>query len=157
MSCSCAQFPPIELDRKSIRRRINKSRRFKRGLNLIAEDGSGEHKLFECHSCGKFWQSSRAWNWGNEEYIFETPPIDPEDWKTLPFEQPDELLIYSAVMRDYYERNSFETTTKPCQQESCSKLAIRFSVLCEEHHIAKLQDGRGLVSRPAGRRLPYYE
>lgn len=157
MSCPCSQFLPIELDRESVRKRINKSRRLKRELELLAKDDSGEHKLFKCPKCGKFWQASRAWSWGNEEYLFETPSIDPAEWTALPFEQPDELIVFSAVMRDYYERNSFETTNTPCRQESCSNFAIRYSVLCEEHHIAKLQDGRGLVSRPVGRRLPFYK
>ena len=157
MSCSCSHFLPIELDRKDIRKRINKSRRLRRELDLLAEDGSGEHKLFKCPVCGRFWQASRAWNWGNEEYLFETPSIDPADWNSLPFEQPDELLIYSAVMRDYYERNTFETTTIRCRQELCTGFAIRSSVLCEAHHVAKLQADGGLVRRPVGRRLPYYK
>jgi hypothetical protein len=50
------------------------------------------------------WQCSRAWNWGNEKYIFKVPDVELADWLELRFMSPDEWLIYIAL-EEYYHNN----------------------------------------------------
>ena len=154
--CECASYGHLEQNRKSINRRIRDTRSIKQRLSMVAQHPDGEHILLRCGVCGQLWQSSRAWNWGNKEYVFRVPDISEADWLAEPFVSPDELLIYMASMDDFLERNDFRESTTVCRVEGCQNNAVQGLVTCLEHHIASLQRVHALPARPGGRRFPPY-
>lgn len=156
MSCNCADYKDIELDRKSISVRIKESKVLKKQLNLIAKH-KVEYKLYQCPICGQMWQGSHAWNWGNDEYVFKVPLIAISDWQDNTYISPDEMLIFSAVMQNYLSKNDFKITERKCIVDSCNEKAVEFSVHCKNHHIEHLQQTHSLPEKPKGRLfLPYY-
>ena len=156
MSCDCSQYEPIELDRKSITRRIKQSSAIRKCLTQIAEHRPLGLFLFRCPECGQLWQSGHEWNLGDREYLFHVPAIEVAEWQREPYQQPAAMMIYSAVMRDFCSRASFETSEASCQVEGCSRRAIRLSVFCGDHHIESLERNGRLPKRPVGRLFPPY-
>lgn len=159
MPCDCAEYPPIELDRKSINRRIKQSKAIRKRLTQIAENTSLRLYLFRCPECGQYWQSGHEWNFAAQEYLFHVPPIEIADWQSEPYKQPAAMMIYSARMSDFCARTPFEPSDSPCRAEGCPEKAIRFSVFCRDHHIESLQRRQQLPKAPVGRMFPpyYYE
>ena len=156
MTCNCANFQPIELDRESINRRIKQSPAIRGRLTQIADHPGLRLYLFRCPDCGQFWQSGHEWNFEDQEYLFQVPPIDITDWQYEPYQQPAGMMIYSAVMRDFCARANFEPRDEMCQAEGCSEHAIRFAVFCRRHHIESLQKLGKLPKSPVGRLFPPY-
>ena len=107
--------------REKISERIKHTPRLKRSLETVVEHSLGEHKLLKCQVCGQHWQLSRAWNWGNYKYVFKVPNIEADEWSSEPYVQPDELLIYSAVMQDYLNKNIFVETDRECRSDDCDE------------------------------------
>jgi hypothetical protein len=157
MNCECSKYEPLELYREAISKRIKQTKTLLKKLETIAGQGDGEHKLLKCSVCGQSWQSSRAWNWGNDEYLFQVPTIQIDEWLSEPYMQPDEMLIYSAVMQTYMEKNNFVETERECRAEGCVKRAVELTVFCLEHHIESLQDAGALSKDPKGRWFPPYD
>jgi hypothetical protein len=155
-SCSCAKYDDLELYRHNIGRRIRETRDIKKGLTLLAEHPSNMYKLFRCEVCGQFWQSTCAWNWGGKEYIYRVPAISIEDWLAEPYIRPDELLIYNAMMSNWYEKAKPRESDRPCRREGCPNRAIEGLVQCLEHHLEDLQRVHALPTRPQGRWFPPY-
>src|SRR5439155_25550096 len=118
-TCDCPEYLPLELLRKAIDDRIRASKSLRKRLELIAEDPSGEHRLYRCPTCAVLWQRSLAWNWGNKEYLFTVPEIDPALWKEQVYVQPDELLIFAAVFGRFMEQQKFEPSVDVCRSEGC--------------------------------------
>jgi hypothetical protein len=155
MSCECKAYEDLEFRRAAITERVKHSKRLKKELEVIAKHPAGEHKLLKCQACGQYWQSSRAWNWENDEYLFKVPEIAVDEWLKEPFIQPDELLIYDAVMRDYLEKAPAKSS-RPCHVEGCDRNALKVSTFCLWHHIESLQKSGGLPKEPIGRWFPPY-
>ena len=156
MSCDCAKFQPIELDRQSITRRIKQSPAIRKRLTQIAEHTALRLSLFRCLDCGQLWQSGHEWNFADREYLFHVPPIEVSDWEREPYMQPAAMMVYSAVMRDFFARCKFEPGDALCRADGCRARAIRFSVFCREHHIESLERLRQLPKKPIGRIFPPY-
>src|SRR6266508_1992803 len=131
--CDCAQYSNLELVRSAISTRIRESKTLRRHLQQAAAHPAREHVLFRCPVCGQYWQQSRAWNWANEPYLFRVPPIDPPAWLAEVYLQPDDLLIYLAVMEDYRVRNAGEVSTEACREPSCPHFALARILRCFEH------------------------
>lgn len=156
MSCDCENFQPIELSREAITERIKKTPRFLKRLEIVVEHDRSKNKLLKCKSCGQHWQLAHAWSWGDRKYLFEIPEIDRNEWLEEQFQKPDELIIYSASLEDYFDRNDFTITNAECRQEHCSESAIKYTIFCRDHHVESLQKSGVLPKRPVGRQLPYY-
>jgi hypothetical protein len=156
MLCDCANYQPIELDRKSITRRIKQSPQIRKGLTQIAEHTDLRLYLFRCPECGQLWQSGHEWNFADREYLFQVPPVEVADWHREPYQQPAGMMIYSAVMRDFCARATFDTGDSPCRADGCTQRALRLSVFCREHHIESLQQRGQLPKKPVGRLFPPY-
>lgn len=157
MSCDCFHFQPIELDRESITQRIEVSPAIRRRLTLVAEHNDFELSLFHCSECGQLWQDGREWNFGYVQYLFQVPPIDINEWQKEPYAQPAAIMIYSEVMKSYVARMSFELGNAQCRAVNCTERALRFSVLCRDHHIESLQLRGQLPKKPIGRMFaPYH-
>lgn len=156
MTCDCAKFQPIELDRQSINRRIKESKAIRKRLTQVAENPELRIFLFRCPECGQLWQSGHEWNFKDQEYLFQVPPIESRDWENESFRQPAAMMIYSAMMRDFFSNNTFECSESQCRSEGCTELAIRFSVFCRDHHIESLQRRGSLPPTPNGRMFPPY-
>ena len=154
MSCDCANYTPIELDRQSITRRIKQSPAIRKRLVQIAEHPDLRLYLFRCPDCGQLWQSGHEWNFADQEYLFQVPPIEIADWQREPYQQPAAMMIYSAVIRDFCARANFEPTDSQCSADGCTERAIRFSVLCQRHHIESIQQRGRLPKKPVGRLFP---
>jgi len=158
MPCDCAQYQPIELDRKSIKRRIKESPAIRERLTQIAEHVGLRLFLFRCPECGQFWQSGHEWHFADREYVFHVPPIDLAEWQREPYRQPAAMMLYSASMEDFFARAPFETGDASCRIDGCGEHALRLSVFCRDHHIESLQQGGRLPKKPPGRLSPpYYE
>jgi hypothetical protein len=147
----CSNFDDLEFLREVITKRIKESRSLKKSLSLVATHPEKEHKLYVCNDCGQQWQGSRAWNWGNDEYLFRVPVIDAAAWKDEVFVQPDELLIFTAVLSEILKRGEFKSTKDSCRVEGCGNLAVSGSVQCLRHHIESLQVIRAAPAYPSGR------
>lgn len=156
MSCDCKNFPPIELDRQSITRRIKESKAIRKRLTQIAENAEIRIFLFRCPECGQLWQSGHEWNFADQEYLFQVPQIETADWENEPFQQPAAMMTYSALMREFFNKNTFDCSDSQCRTEGCTERAIRFSAFCRDHHIASLQRRGSLPSKPNGRMFPPY-
>jgi hypothetical protein len=155
MSCKCSEYEHLEFRRAAISKRIRQSKKLKKTLQMIVEHGAGEHKLLKCPECDQYWQSSRAWNWGNDEYLFKVPDITSDEWLQEPYIQPDELLIYDAVMRNYMDQE-FPESSRQCRVADCDEHALTVSVFCLWHHIESLQESKVLPKEPDGRWFPPY-
>ena len=157
LSCSCGAFRDLELVRKDISKRIKESRQLRTVLDLVCSHSDAEQKLYQCKVCGTLWQGSRAWNWGNDEYLFTVPPITLADWQQEVFVQPDELLIFVAVIGEFWDKNRFDLTEEYCRTEGCQNNSIVNSVLCPRHHMESLQHAHMLPATPTGRWFPPYK
>lgn len=151
MTCECSKFGPIDLCREEISTRIKETLELANGFESIARHNGGEHKLLKCRTCGQYWQISRAWNWGNDEYLFKVPGIQTEEWLFEPYVQPDELLMYNSMMHDYIKKNNFVKKETECQAEGCRNRAVQFSVFCVEDQIKSLQNAGVLPKTVQGR------
>lgn len=151
MGCDCTTFPDIELLREAISARIRASERLRRQLVRVDSRNPSEHALYLCPDCGQQWQFSRAWNWGNRLYGFRVPAIELNDWLEMHYVQPDEMLLYSALMHDFFTTQPWEDSSEGCRKTDCSRPAVRGQVLCKEHHIRSLQNASMLPKEPTGR------
>ncbi len=155
VTCDCDKFQPMELSSDALMERIKQTPRFLKRLEIVAEHDRRKNKLLKCESCGQNWQLATAWSWGDREYLFEIPEIDRSEWLEEQFQKPDELIVYSASLEDYFDRNDFTITNAECRKEDCSELAIKYTVFCRDHHVESLQKSRVLPIPPVGRQLPY--
>lgn len=154
MSCDCAKYLPVELSRKAVSKRIKESKLLRKRLVQVAEcDGL---RLMRCPECGQAWQSGREWSFANEEYFFQVPTVDHSTWQLEPFAQPAALMIYSAVMSNYWANSKFEPGSEACRTSGCKERAIRSSALCATHHVESLQNMSMLPKRPGGKLFPPY-
>lgn len=149
--CSCSEFEDLEFLRMVITKRIKESRALKKAFELLAKHPDKEHKLYRCKACGQLWQGSRAWNWGNDEYLFKVPPIETNEWLSEVFVQPDELLIFTATTSDFLKPNSFPEKDSLCSVSGCGKKAVSGSVNCLRHHLESLQRAHTMPAYPTGR------
>lgn len=157
MSCDCEKYPNLELYREAIDKRIKETKKIKKNLELIAGNPKFHPLLWRCNACNQFWQSSGAWNWGAKEYIYKVPQIEIEKWKEKPYVKPDELLIYSAMLQQFEENNTFVERNVKCKNENCISNAIQYSVFCKIHHIESLQKAKALPNFPSGKMFePYH-
>ena len=125
MTCDCAKYQPISLDRKSINRRIKESPAIRKKLSPVADNDTLRICLFRCPECGQLWQSGHEWNFGDREYVFQVPPIDVSEWQREPYAQPAAMMIHSASMHMFFTRNKFEQGDAPCRTEGCNKRAVQ--------------------------------
>ena len=149
--CCCAQNEHIEFLRKAVRKRINESRALKKSLAIVAKHAGGEHKFYRGGSCGQFWQGSRAWNWGNDEYLFRVPAVEVSHWLEEVFVQPDELLIFTEVLSDFLRQNNFATREAECSVSGCNRPSVSGTSTCLRHHLQALQAQHQLPANPNGR------
>ncbi|MGI4884625.1 MAG: hypothetical protein ACRYFR_06660 [Janthinobacterium lividum] len=156
MHCTCSQYPPLDLSRASINKRIRDTKAILKPLVLLAVSGASKLKLFQCPQCAQHWQTGWEWGLGGTEYAFQVPPIAVKEWQEEPCGQPAAWMIYTASMQDYYAKNTFEPSDKPCRVAQCPNQAIKLSGVCEHHHIEQLQQFGMLPKRPVGRLFPPY-
>jgi hypothetical protein len=156
MECECASFLPIELDRPSVNRRIRESKAIKRRLITIVTNEHYRIALLRCPVCDQYWQTGHEWNFADQEYIFQVPPIEQSDWLTEPYVQPAALMIFSAVMERFFSQGAFKTKDVPCREPGCNEHAIQLSVRCMNHHIEALRKSKLLPAEPIGRMFPPY-
>jgi hypothetical protein len=78
------------------------------------------------------------------------------DWDQEPFRQPGAMMVYSAIMSDYFAKNTFTTDDNSCRNEGCTERALRISLFCRDHHIESLQSSGSLPKKPMGRMFPPY-
>ena len=155
--CSCSEFGDLTFDRSEITKRIKASHVLRKSLSLLATHDDSEHELLQCGTCGQNWQSSRAWNWGNERYLFKVPAVPVEQWLAQEFVQPDELLIFSASLGDLSRSVGLSETESICTTGGCGRRAIAGSVKCFPHHIASLQRAGMFPETPEGHWFQPYE
>jgi len=157
ITCQCAEYEDLEMLRKVISKRIKKTKELKKKLKLIVTSEDKEHQLWVCESCGQIWQSSRAWNWGNDLYLFKVPQITKEEWLIKPYVQPDELLIYVGSLSEFLKQGLKKGEEK-CKKDGCTNNAVKGLVMCLKHHIENLQKVHSLPQEPVGRWFqPYVE
>ena len=113
--------------------------------------------LFRCSACDQFWQSGHEWNFGDEEYLFQVPSITAEEWSSEPYQQPASMMMYSAVMGDYYEKLGDDQGDSVCRADGCAEKVVRFCVFCQQHQVESLQNQGKLPQSPVGRIFPPYE
>lgn len=101
MNQSLTDYPHIEFTRDAVGKRAKVTKGIISRLSLIAEHPDGEHRLYRDEKTGEFWQYASAWNWGAKPYCFLVPEIDPGDWKEERYVDPDEMLIYVALMQQF--------------------------------------------------------
>lgn len=156
MPCDCTDYPPVELDRQSILHRMKQSPKIRKLLTQIAEHPDLRLYLFRCPECGQLWQSGHEWNFADQEYLFQVPPIEVADWQREPYQQPAAMMIHSAAILDFSTRTTFVSGDLPCRAEGCTHRALRLSVFCREHQIVSLQKRGQLPKPPIGRLFPPY-
>lgn len=153
----CSNFSDLKADRQSVSKRIKETKQLKKTLSLLVKHPDGENSLYRCGDCGQYWQGTRAWNWGNDEYVFKVPEIGLEVWEDEPFVQPDELIVYIGAMQHYINNLRPEDSNSKCQVDGCGKNSIKLSVYCLEHHIESLQRIGNLPKKPQGNVFPPYD
>ncbi|QDV75692.1 hypothetical protein Spa11_39120 [Botrimarina mediterranea] len=156
-SCNCIEFADLELLRKEISSRAKHTKQLISLLKHRCTDSSEEHWLLECESCSQYWQRSLAWNWGNIPYLFRVPPINDLEWADRPFVQPDELLIFLAVVGKFYREKCSVLGVSNCKIDDCDSPNVKFSTFCKRHHIEHLQANNLLPRFPIGRWFAPYE
>jgi hypothetical protein len=136
---SLAAFPHIEFTRDAVSKRAKETKKILPRLVLIAEHPDKEHRLYRDDDTKEYWQYASAWNWGAKPYCFLVPEIETEDWVKERYVDPDEMLIYVAVMAQYLSVPS---------NRAIPNLA---------HHIQSLQRIGNLPKEPEGRWFGPYE
>jgi hypothetical protein len=154
-SCSCEKYLPLELSRDEIDKRIKESNKIKKHLDLKSKSSNGS-LLFECRICKEYWQLNSAWNWDGKDYLFKVPCINLKEWMENPYMSPADMMIYSASIETYFEKNKLIDSDKLCKIENCNKKAILKDVLCKEHFIKNLQKFGLLPDPPSGRLFEPY-
>lgn len=154
-SCICAKYQLLELSREQIAERIKKTRSIQRRLDLKCKSTKGHH-LFQCRFCMQLWQLSSAWNWGGQDYLFKVPDIEIPEWIESPYMSPADMMIYSASMKIYFEKNRLTDSNNLCKIENCVQNALLNNVLCKVHFIESLQKFGLLPQPPAGRLFDPY-
>ena len=101
MNTSLTQYPHIEFTREAVTKRANVTKKIVDRLTMIGEHADGEHRLYVDDATGEYWQYSSAWNWGAKPYCFLVPSITFEDWLAERYVDPDEMIIYAAVMQQF--------------------------------------------------------
>lgn len=149
-TCNCKIYEDLEMTRKVITKRIKDRKQLKKSLAELCLSSDKEHKYLKCEECGQHWQMSRAWNWGNEAYMFKVPAIPVNDWLELPFVQPDKLLIFVACVSDFIKKsNQLDDTV--CKVEGCKEYVLLNTVFCIKHQMQSLQRQNRFPSFPEGR------
>jgi hypothetical protein len=149
--CPCVDYEHIEFKRKAVRKRINESRSLRKSFALVLKHPDEEHKLYHCEACGQLWQASRAWNWGNDEYLFRVPEVKVDQWIAEVFVQPDELLIFTAVISEFLSRNTFTAQEARCNVAGFRSKAVSGVSTCLLHPVEALQRVQQLPENPTGR------
>jgi hypothetical protein len=142
-TCNCNSYKDLDTG-SAITKREKETKKILNGMDLLAEDATGEHNLYKCPGCGQFWQRSLAWMDGNKPYAFKVPTIEIETWKRLPYVQPDELFARVGSVEQYLERARFVEKAEICRREGCEEHAIQLSVLCAFHHMENIGFGNRL-------------
>lgn len=156
-NCNCSKYDDLEMLRKVISKRIRESKELKKRLTPLVESYDKEHQLWTCNECGENWQSSLAWNWGNEFYLFKVPQISKKDWLENPYVQADELLTYVASMSKFLSQE-FEQGSDICKKADCNENAVKGLTMCLKHHVENLQKSNMIQEQPIGRWFdPYIE
>jgi hypothetical protein len=149
MPCSCSRYPPLELTRARINKRIKATKAILKPLVLLATHDAAKLKLLQCPRCAQQWQTGWEWNLGGTEYAYHVPAIEASEWLREPCLQTAAWMVYAAMMQPYYAKNTFEPSGKPCPVAQCPHQAIKFSGVCEP-----LQEFGMLPKRPRGRPFP---
>ena len=157
MKCLCATFSPIELSRKAISERANRTNRICGVLNLLSKHQDGVHALYECAHCGKTWQYTQAWNVGHQFYVFQVPSLEVEAWHALHYQDPHELLCYVDSITRFLDRCSTKRASEQCRVTRCEGLAVQGLGKCITHQIEMLQSAGMMPKYPVGRPFPPYE
>jgi hypothetical protein len=149
--CSCRATGELDLVRDAISKRIRISNSLKRGLTLVVRHADQEHRLYRCEVCGSLWQAAYASNWGAKEYFFQVLHIESVDWEKERYVDPDELLLFVAVITSFLGQQGLELAASACRVEDCGEKAIRLSAFCVRHHVENLQRVGQLPPHPEGR------
>lgn len=101
MKNSLTQFPHIEFTREAVTKRAKETKSILGNLTLLGNHPDGEHRLYFDDATGEYWQYSSAWNWGAKPYCFLVPMISLDDWLTERYVDPDEMIVFVAVMQQF--------------------------------------------------------
>ena len=156
MACKCAKYPALPFLRDAITRRIRETKGILPRLTLLETNSQDRLRLYVCEACGQYWQTGHEWNFGDREYIFQVPAIESSEWLREPYRQPAAMLIFTAAMTDFFEKNSFEEGDARCREEGCANRAMKQGLFCIDHHVEQLRAVRILPAVPAGRIFPPY-
>jgi len=148
--CRCGEYGDLEFERKAISRRIRETPALKKTLEAVATHPSG-HTLYRCPECQQLWQCSRAWNWGNKDYLFKVPSIAASDWSIEPYVHPSDLFEFGHALGSFLEGSPFSESEKGCAVPSCPSRAVKGAVYCLRHHVESLQRAKQLPANPVGR------
>lgn len=155
--CTCADFGDLPFERQAVSRRIRDTVQLKKLLGLVGKHPTKQHRLYRCDSCGQLWQCSRAWNWGNKDYLFKVPAISVEEWNEQAYVHPSQLMESTWAMGEFLSGSDFATGTTTCAVPGCSRLAVRSLRNCLKHHVEDLRRVEQLGPEPSGRWFPPYE
>jgi hypothetical protein len=149
--CSCHATGDLDLVRDAISKRIRISNSLKRELALVVRHTDREHRLYRCEVCGRLWQAAYASNWGAKEYLFRVPDIESVDWEKEQYVDPDELLLFVAVITGFLGQPGLKVAGNACQVADCGESAVTLSAFCVQHHVESLQRVGQLPTLPEGR------
>lgn len=149
--CTCSEFQHLEFDRRQVSKRIRDTAALKKQLEIVAVHPGKRHKLYRCSTCDQFWQCSRAWNWGNKDYLFRVPSIHKEQWCQEAFVSPSDLMEYGWSMGQFLLEANFVVGSKKCSISGCSSQAVIPLSNCLLHHVRELQRMGQLGPDPTGR------
>ena len=101
MNDSLKKYPHIEFTRAAVSKRAKETKGILSELELIAKHPDGEHRLYRNPMTMEYWQYASAWNWGAKPYCFLVPEISEDEWYRERYVDPDELLIFVAVLSEF--------------------------------------------------------
>ena len=157
MACTCDDYAPVALSNDAMARRIRESKQIGRGLEEVAQHPNGVDALYRCASCGRLWQRSLAWSFGNKPYFFQVPDIAMDAWMEEPYVRPDLMNGYAGAINLFMSSLDLTVSGVPCRRAGCTRNAVSGLALCLPHHIENLQTAKRLAAPPAGRMFPPYE
>ena len=154
-TCECENYNHLQFTRDEISQRIKENKKILRTLNSLTQADNG-HRLFKCKNCNQYWQQSCAWNWDGKSYLFKVPEIEIKEWEKEQYVSPADLLIFSGVMEDYFEKNKFKESDTKCKVLECNNNSIVNGVLCKTHFVENLQKLNILPKMPDGKLFEPY-
>ena len=136
MACACTAYSSAPRSYEEVVERCEAASRIEKSLVQVGENSKEWLAVHECQECGKLWAEERPFSeqhGGGSPCYYPLPTSDPDAW-LADAEPIAHVLRARHDDAEFLELIGPEIGPEKCRNETCSRLTVRGSVLCVEHH-----------------------